>query len=365
MTFSEVKVTTTSGFNDVRINEYLEPVTAHVVVGMNLFKDFFGGLTDFFGGKSKTYQNTLSSINTEVIDKLKEKAFALGGNCILSLKIDNDEISAQGKSMMMVSAIGTVAVADFKHNEQLSFNNSFKKKSRISCDQFRILEHKEKYLNEIENGTIQLNDEFWLFAKKYAVIEFADYILKHFIRRFSNPIEYRSEEIQKLFNNTKEYFSTIEQHLVTEMLYLKLNEDISSSAKSELVELIKGNQLIDYTKIITLISNNEFSIKKIGLTLSISEKEFYQKSDIESISTLINQISTSFNERGKKSTKKRALSSKLKEIWICECQNENNIDNQYCSDCKKDIFGFGKKEQNPKDVLTKLKEIKKLLTENL
>lgn len=50
MRHGKVKVTTTSGFDKTSIDEYFEPVTAHLVVGMNFFKDFMSGFTDFFGG---------------------------------------------------------------------------------------------------------------------------------------------------------------------------------------------------------------------------------------------------------------------------------------------------------------------------
>lgn len=118
MRHHNIKVTTTSGFDNAKVTEYLEPITAHVVVGMNLFKDFLSGFSDVFGGKSKSYQDTLSSINQEVIDLLKEKAFALGANCVLGLRIDNDEIGAQGKSMLMVTAIGTAAKASFPEDKK-------------------------------------------------------------------------------------------------------------------------------------------------------------------------------------------------------------------------------------------------------
>ncbi|WP_319479122.1 heavy metal-binding domain-containing protein [uncultured Draconibacterium sp.] len=124
-------VTTTSNLDEIRIKEYLQPISAHVVVGMNLFKDFLAGLTDTFGGKSSTYEKTLESINEEVIYKLEKKALAIGANCILGLKIDNSEVSAQGKSMLMVTAVGTAAVADInedlsksiRHNKNVATNN--------------------------------------------------------------------------------------------------------------------------------------------------------------------------------------------------------------------------------------------------
>jgi len=34
-----IKATTTTGFDEVKIIEYLELITTHVVVGMNLMKD--------------------------------------------------------------------------------------------------------------------------------------------------------------------------------------------------------------------------------------------------------------------------------------------------------------------------------------
>lgn len=115
-----IKVTTTSTFEGVEITDYLEPITAHVVVGMNMFKDILASFTDVFGGKSNTYQNTLSNINEEVLNLLREKAKRIGANCILGLKIDNDEISSQGKSMLMVTAVGTAAIANFPNRPQIN-----------------------------------------------------------------------------------------------------------------------------------------------------------------------------------------------------------------------------------------------------
>jgi len=76
----DVRVTTTSSFEGIKIEEYLEPITSHVVVGMNIFKDLISGFTDFFGGNSKSYQDTLSSMNAEVVDDLRKKASLLGAN---------------------------------------------------------------------------------------------------------------------------------------------------------------------------------------------------------------------------------------------------------------------------------------------
>ncbi len=368
MKAQQVKVTTTSGFDNVTISQYLEPITAHVVVGMNLFKDFFGSLTDIFGGKSKTYQNTLSSINEEVINELRKKAYSLGGNCILSLKIDNDEVSAQGKSMMMVSAIGTVAIANFpkesySNNKLDSLNKD--KSSRITSKHLKIIQEKEQYIQESKSESIVMDDNFWIFVKKFGVSELANYILNNFIYYFQNFIEYRSEETKDVFKNTSEYFLIIDQNISIKLLYKKIKESISSYARDELIKLIKETKLINYSEIIDLIKNQDLDIQKAGLFLAISEKEYYDKSDIQSIKEATKVIYSSFQQRGEKSTKKKALSSKLIEIWVCDCDKENSINNKYCSYCKRDIFGFKKGEERPSSYIQKLSNIEKILIDNV
>ena len=38
------------------IREYKGVVTGEVIIGANVFKDFMAGLTDFFGGRSGSYE---------------------------------------------------------------------------------------------------------------------------------------------------------------------------------------------------------------------------------------------------------------------------------------------------------------------
>jgi uncharacterized protein YbjQ (UPF0145 family) len=86
MSTPNIKITTTPGFDGVVITRYLQPVFAHTVIGMNIFKDFIAGITDIIGGHSKTYENTLQNINEDVLQKLSEKALKLGANCIVGLR---------------------------------------------------------------------------------------------------------------------------------------------------------------------------------------------------------------------------------------------------------------------------------------
>ena len=196
-----IKVTTTSSFDNAEIEQYLEPVTAHLAVGMNFFKDFLSGFTDFFGGKSKSYQKTLESLNSEAINQLKVKAANLGANCIVGLKIDNDEISAQGKSMLMVTIVGTAAKAKFK---ELDLQTDSSTTDLITKDQFKIVEKKLNYLAEGKDGRLEFNKAFWEFAKKYQIIEMADLILGKYEK------DLKSFVTESFESEVAEYFSSIE-----------------------------------------------------------------------------------------------------------------------------------------------------------
>lgn len=358
MKTQNIKVTTTNGFDGVEIEEYLEPITAHVVVGMNFFKDFMSGLSDFFGGKSKTYQNTLTSIDTEVINVLRKKAASLGANCILGMKIDNDEISAQGKSMMMVTALGTAAKANFSKKPQAPERTSL---DSVPFDTFKFLKQKERYIMESKKSLLTIDDKLWNFIKTNKIDELSDYVTNKYISIFERHIEYDEPKNVDFYNNLQEYLSIIDPEVAINSLYSAIKSDLTPNQKNKLIELISESHLIDFEKIMSLIKNSDFQVQKFGIQILKSDKLIYEKSDLANIEALLNLLPEIFKEKGEVTTKKKALSSKEKEIWKCQCGKENNIDNKYCSSCNKDIYGFSDKEVNPKDILEKLEIDLKIL----
>ncbi len=151
---NSVKVFTNSSFNEtIEIEKYLQPVTYHVVLGMNFFADFMSSFSDFFGGKSKSYQSRLESINREVIQGIKTKTHLIGGNAAIDLKIDNDEISAQGKSMIMVTAIATAVIIKEKQKIESSINQKVEDAiGAINISELEELQQKYKALDDLEDA---------------------------------------------------------------------------------------------------------------------------------------------------------------------------------------------------------------------
>lgn len=100
-------VSTTNDIKGYEINKYIGLVNANIVIGANVFSDFFASFTDVLGGNSDSYESILDKIYKQALNQLIEKASHIGANALLGIHFDFDEISGKGKSMFMVTAIGT------------------------------------------------------------------------------------------------------------------------------------------------------------------------------------------------------------------------------------------------------------------
>ena len=102
-----IKLTTAFTFNNHEIEDEIGIVTAECVFGMNVFRDFFAGVTDFFGGRSKASQKILRDARNSCLNELKLEAHSLGADGIIGIDLDYSEISGKGKGMLFLVASGT------------------------------------------------------------------------------------------------------------------------------------------------------------------------------------------------------------------------------------------------------------------
>lgn len=99
-------LTTTTHIEGKTIKEYKGIVTGETIIGANIVKDFFAGITDIIGGRSKTYENTIAEARDIALKELEEKARSLGADAIIGIDIDYETIG----SMLMVNVSGTAVV---------------------------------------------------------------------------------------------------------------------------------------------------------------------------------------------------------------------------------------------------------------
>jgi uncharacterized protein YbjQ (UPF0145 family) len=104
-------ITTTPSVEGKRITEYKGIVFGEVISGVDFIKDFKAGLTNFFGGRSKSYENELIEARVNALEELNSRAAALGANAVVGVDVDY-EVLGQGGNMLMVTVSGTAVIVE-------------------------------------------------------------------------------------------------------------------------------------------------------------------------------------------------------------------------------------------------------------
>ncbi len=104
---AQMPVTTTPMLPGFTIAKAIDVVSAECAFGMNLLKDFYASVTDVVGGRSGSTQKVLREARRQAMAELRAEAFALGADGIVGVRLDFNEFSGGGKSMVFVVATGT------------------------------------------------------------------------------------------------------------------------------------------------------------------------------------------------------------------------------------------------------------------
>ena len=101
-------VTTTPSVEGRSIAAYHGVVVGEAILGANIVRDLFAGITDILGGRSGAYEEELAKARTIALQELEERARAAGGNAVVGVDLDYEVIN----NMLMVSASGTAVVLE-------------------------------------------------------------------------------------------------------------------------------------------------------------------------------------------------------------------------------------------------------------
>ena len=101
---------TTPTLEGKTISQYLGVVTGEAILGANIVKDIFAGITDIIGGRSAAYEKELQKARVIAFEEMDEQANVLGANAILGIDLDYETVG--GGSMLMVAISGTAVVVD-------------------------------------------------------------------------------------------------------------------------------------------------------------------------------------------------------------------------------------------------------------
>ena len=357
----DILVVTTSSVDGLKIKQYLKPVSAHIVAGTNLFSDFLGGLTDVFGGRSETYQKQLVSLYNEAIERIKFAAHEIGANCVIGLTIDMDEISGKGKSMFMLTAVGTAVLLEKVAPDKAPLSQTDEKFENVGIDRINTLRNKKLIIEKANSNALPLNEDTWSFITANQVDEVFPYLLKRFSEAVANDQSDLAPS-ETLYKQLTGYMDALPEGKKLDLLYNSIAEVESEQLALKLCQMIKELNLFDFKRSMDLLKSDDFQIQKRGIRIATYDKPFYNKGDQQDLQTIREFINATFIERGTRTTKKQLLSSKEKEVWACECGKSNDI-GSYCNGCGKDIYGFKSNEIKPQFADTYLEQKIELISE--
>lgn len=84
--------------------EHFGLVQETVINGTFFVKDIFSAFRDFFGGRSRSYEQTLEDSRNQALTEISIKAQRMGANAIVGIHFDTGTVRG---SMMMVTVEGT------------------------------------------------------------------------------------------------------------------------------------------------------------------------------------------------------------------------------------------------------------------
>lgn len=99
-------ITTTPNIEGYEITDYLGVVFGEVISGVDFVKDFAAGLSNFFGGRSGTYEEELIHAREHAMREMEQRAASLGATAVVGVDIDY-EVLGTNNGMLMVTASGT------------------------------------------------------------------------------------------------------------------------------------------------------------------------------------------------------------------------------------------------------------------
>ena len=102
-------LTTTPSVEGRQILEYKGIIFGEVISGVDVLRDFTAGLSNFFGGRSGSYEEELTNARETALRELEQRAQERGANAVVGVDVDY-EVLGSNNGMLMVTASGTAVL---------------------------------------------------------------------------------------------------------------------------------------------------------------------------------------------------------------------------------------------------------------
>ena len=167
-------LTTGYNFDGYKITNYLNVISAEVVLGTGIFSSLGSQFADFTGSRSGTYERKLESAKENALNELKKQAEFLGGNAIIGIDIDYTTFTSD---ILGVVANGTAVVIE-------------PEKSTVSNEKYiPVLSYNTKLPFNICNVVLRADD---IFQNYSAALEIKSYNDAGKIKAIISDIEFKT-----------------------------------------------------------------------------------------------------------------------------------------------------------------------------
>lgn len=340
-------VTTTNSIEGKEINKYFSPITASAIIGTNVFSDLKAGLSDFFGGRSNTYEKRVQKLYDIALEDIKRKTVALGANAIIGMQMQTNEISGKNTQMFQVSVYGTpVLLSDVGSGkiERVVDGKTMDAKIRA----MRLLK-----IDAGKSGDALFTTENLELIASIQLPELLPIVLKG-VDRFTNKeerINYGPDNADAKLNYLYQYFNDLDNEEIIIALYDKFETSDNTEYLNFLFNTISSSGIFDSDKINMMLASNKLLVRKYGLKFIAIGKDSYSTNDVSILNDLKRKVLEQFEVRATITTKKKMLSSAEKQVWECECGKTNDMEAEYCGSCNNDMYGFTREEVKPNEAI--------------
>lgn len=332
-----ILITTTSNFENTSILKYYSPITANVVVGTNVFGDLSASISDLFGGRSEGYEKRLKTIYLQALSNIELQALKIGGNGIVGLKIDYNEISGKGMQMFMVSVTGTPVKINLNGNT----DNHSESQSIINGELIELKIKAKRLLKKIKGVSIsKVSSEDLTNISNSSLPDYLEVV-----NDWLNELKFQSNQIddKNQIDWITKYLENIPLHYFKNCVYKHLFA-FESNNIIPITKLVEKRDALDFKEILMHLSNSGGS--SVALLLLVLKKSFYDRNDLESLQAIYNKYDSFYPliAQEREEINKGLFSNELIKVWDCSCGKK--VTGNRCSNCDKDGYGYSSKVPN-------------------
>lgn len=81
-------------------------VSGEAIIGANIFRDIFAGISNIIGGRAGGYEKALREARDIALQEMNDEARRLGADAVVGVDLDYESLGPDG-GMLMVTAAGT------------------------------------------------------------------------------------------------------------------------------------------------------------------------------------------------------------------------------------------------------------------